>query len=339
MNEAARNLYLFNPENDLALAAGIERYTPPRAAVAMSRCGQLLPMWMAEGSDYVLVGDEEALRQAEELRHRYGLKAAAVKQAPPDTTGCEPWGWSLAARRRFLDAGVDSLQLPSDEWLSVHRRLSSRLTTVALCNNLDIEAPVAALTVERAIKAIEHNLSRGHDSFMKMPWSCSGRGVFTTERMNSDMIRHRADDIIRAQGCVMIEPDRHRARDFAALYRIEDGEARFHALSLFDTDATGSYRGNLVISDDEIASRLGIDPMKDVERMAGALTAIIGPHYSGWAGVDMVTTADGSVWPCIELNLRATMGVVAAAMRPFFTRPMLLAPSPVLANPYIPIPS
>ena len=48
-------LHLFNPENDLALAAGAERYTPPRAAAEMARCGQLFPMWLAESADSVLV--------------------------------------------------------------------------------------------------------------------------------------------------------------------------------------------------------------------------------------------------------------------------------------------
>lgn len=334
-----QTLYLFNPENDLALAAGTDNYTPPRAAAELGRCAQLLPMWLADESDAVLVTDDEASHAtARLLKERFGLKAATVTSAPVEIAGCSPWGWSRAARRRFIRAGTAMSLLPSDEWLDRHRRLSSRITTIELCHRLGIEPPVAARSPEEAVAAVAANECHGLHSFLKMPWSCSGRGVFATDRMSPSQLHRRAADIIRAQGAVMVEPDRHRVRDFAVLYRISDGTAAFHALSLFETGQGGAYSGNLVISDDEIIHRLGTDPMPWAESMAKALTETVGPHYQGWAGVDMMTTVDGHIWPCTELNLRTTMGIVAAAMRPFFDRPMLLAPSPRIDEPYMPQP-
>lgn len=325
-------LHLFNPENDLALAADIERYTPPAAAVALARCGQLLPAWLADAGDAILVADTEtASREAEELRSRFGIDVSPVSHAPADVAGCSPWGWSRYARRRFADAGVRADMLPDDDTLDRYRRLSSRTVTVDLCRCLGLEPPVVAYDADGAMAAVAANEERGAASYLKMPWSSSGRGVFTTARMTAVQTERRAADIIRSQGLVMIEPDRRRVADFAALYRIEDGEARFYALSVFATDERGAYRGNLVLPDSAIIDRLGVDPMPPAMAMADALSAVVAPCYTGWAGVDMVVTSYGSVWPCIELNLRATMGVVAAAMRPYFSDPMLLAPSP--ANP------
>ena len=48
------NAYLFNPENDLALAAGTANYTPPKNALLLSNCGRLLPIWYAAPESVVL---------------------------------------------------------------------------------------------------------------------------------------------------------------------------------------------------------------------------------------------------------------------------------------------
>ncbi len=332
-------LHLFNPENDLALAANHERYTPPAAAVALRRCGALIPAWLAEPGDCVLVANDQEAQAAEELRLLYGIKINAVSMAESGTDDFRPWGWSRHARRCFIDAGADPEHLPDDCRLDRHRQLSSRLTTVDICEYLGLEPPVVAETVEDAMRAVAENHDRTHDgSYMKMPWSSSGRGVVPTAGMKPELISRRAADRIRSQGCVVIEPDRCRRADFAVLYRIEGGKARFHALSAFATDSRGSYRGNLVMPDSAIVDHIGIDPTYWIEKMSEAMTAVIASDYTGWAGVDMVTTESGRIYPCIEINLRATMGVVAAAMRPYFSRPMLLAPSPANPRSHIPMP-
>ena len=42
------NLYLFNPENDLAIAFGGENYTPPPAAQLIGKELSTLPLWYAD---------------------------------------------------------------------------------------------------------------------------------------------------------------------------------------------------------------------------------------------------------------------------------------------------
>ncbi len=52
--------------------------------------------------------------------------------------------------------------------------------------------------------------------------------------------------------------------------------------------------------------------------MERALDAVIAPHYTGPLGVDMMVARTGGgerfVMPCVEVNLRYTMGFVAMAV-------------------------
>ena len=55
-----------------------------------------------------------------------------------------------------------------------------------------------------------------------------------------------------------------------------------------------------------------------VEALRQTLTTLVAPHYAGPLGADMIlyrtSTGSTSINPCVELNLRHTMGMVAAAL-------------------------
>lgn len=51
-----------------------------------------------------------------------------------------------------------------------------------------------------------------------------------------------------------------------------------------------------------------------ISRLENILPRIIGTTYRGWLGVDMMTYMIGGIekiMPCVELNLRMTMGIAA----------------------------
>ncbi|MDE7396293.1 MAG: hypothetical protein K2M98_01050, partial [Muribaculum sp.] len=87
--------------------------------------------------------------------------------------------------------------------------------------------------------------------------------------------------------------------------------------SMFTTAPSGSYTGNFVGEDSEIIRRLetlGADPsiLQSIStNLEKILSDYVGDSYNGWLGVDMLLCEDGTIIPCIELNLRMTMGVVA----------------------------
>lgn len=306
-------VHLFNPENDLALAAGVMAYTPPHGAALLRDAGRLLPAWWADDGDYIIADSRFALR-ADALRH-----FADVRFVDTDYVGdamvncCCPWGWSFGAVDELKRAGVPRESMPDDAAINRMRWLSHRRSALVILSNLGIGGAKEAYTVDEVALYLQRCNGR---AYMKSPWSCSGRGVVAVSSLSQGTIMSMAAGIIRRQGSVILEPALDRVADFAALFYAGGDGVRFARWSLFETSRDGNYTGNIVTSDNELERRLSsVVPIPCVEaavaRMERELTNLIGPDYCGPLGVDMMVTADG-FHPCVEINLRRTMGFVAA---------------------------
>lgn len=305
--------FFFNPENDLALAVGSPRFTPPKGALAVRRAGRLLPLFWAGADDEVLVDSLDCAEEAERLKSRFGLDGHIVTTAQPYNVP-EPWGWSLYTRNLFADSGIDASMLPDDTTLETLRQLSHRRTSIDINRDLGIDSdllPVEAATLEDARKAIGH----WGKAVIKLPWSSSGRGVIYSFASPEETLHGYLRGMIRRQGSVILEPYRDRIQDFAMLFYSDGTTARFRGLSMFITDGRGFYSGNLVMRQEDMSGRLPFDHRIWASRLEHSLTKIIAPAYRGWMGVDMMTCRglDGNmeVVPCVEINLRKTMGVAA----------------------------
>lgn len=289
-------VHWFNPENDLALAADLSNYTPPRPAAALRRAGAWLPSLWAAPDDMVLVTDSD-------------MPIPAGDYTPA------PWGWSQYTRTVFLHQGANPGLMPSEEQISRIRQLSHRRSAakvLRLCGTPERFIPIEATDTDSAIKAIR---DMDGDAIVKLPWSCSGRGIMATRAMPHRRLRDTVEGMIRRQGSVMIEPRYERLKDFATLYYLSDGKAEYRGLSVFATDRSGNYTGNIIAPQSELWSLPGIDLTPYIESLTPALTEVFGHDYTGWAGVDMLSyrTERGAiaVAPCIEVNLRMTMGIAA----------------------------
>lgn len=330
-------LHFYNPENDLALASGLVRYTPPSVAVRMRRAGCLLPLFWADEGDAVLVIDDYDREQAERIVRRDGLKGRIVEQAPEGFRP-DPWGWSSYTAEVFRRAGVDEGLLPSARELEQLRQLSHRRTSIEILRRLGVDEgllPVEARSVEEALAAVK----RFGEGVVKQPWSCSGRGVFYSGELSLSKMSEIISGTVRRQGSVIVEPRFERRQDFAMLFRVESGNVRFHGYSLFQTLPGGFYSGNVVAPQEFIASKLPTELTEPlIPRLEQILAELIPAWYDGWAGIDMLTysptpelsasdaKASTLICPCIELNLRRTMGVaaLAAAGRIGVSDPLLL---------------
>lgn len=312
--------YLFNPENDLALAADTAHFTPPKAAREVHAAGALLPLWWAGNGDVVIAPDEMA-QEAERIRRKYGLTAqTACKVDLSLPCSPQPWGWSKDARRQFMDAGIDRRLLPDDEWLARHRDLSHRRTSIELLRAIGEREELIPVEAHTPAEALEAIARWGGDAYIKLPWSGSGRGVFRTKGMSAERLMSYIEGFIRRQGSVMVEKTRDKVKDFAMLFEATDSGVNFRGLSYFVTDARGAYGGNMVASQNDIIKALGTDPRYLAPQVEAALGNIIGEDYRGWLGVDMMTerrdsTGKVEIVPCVEVNLRMTMGVAALLIR------------------------
>lgn len=288
-------IYIFNPENDMALADGTAGYTPPATIQQMRRELYWLPNWWAGEGDIVWDGEQK------------------LSLSEGDTVS--PWGWSPALVHQLRGAGVGPEFMPTREQLDYIRRLSHRQTAVeALARQREdglLDGRLRGRSVVcRTWEEVREAVGRWDDTILKMPWSSSGRGLMTATSPNLEAWCRR---VIRQQGAVVAEERLPKVADFAMEFHCDGrGGVEYRGLSLFFTGEYGSYSGNWVAPEIQkftwLTQYMPPQALVDIRRWwEQYLTRFA---YSGPVGVDMMLCRDG-ICPCIEINWRMTMGMVA----------------------------
>ncbi|MBR4552751.1 MAG: hypothetical protein IKO20_03405 [Bacteroidaceae bacterium] len=295
-------LHIFNPGHDDALAAGTPYYTHARVARKIEDSLWQLPRLWAEENDVVI--KLHALKDFHEWD-----KVKAI----------EPWGWDAALVHQLEKAGAPSHLLPDATTLHAIRTFSNRQTAVKLLQLIDKPPFVEsyfATTWEEVCDYVAHH----RHVIAKAPWSCSGRGLVSLSPTSDVRQQKRIVAILNKQGGIALEPFYERTADFAMEFEaVKDGNVRFIGLSRFYTDRKGQYTGNLVASDINILKGLAPFPFPHVkEQICEATRQLLGGLYSGPFGIDMLQfRKEDKIYthPCVEINLRHTMGCVAIALR------------------------
>lgn len=315
-------LSVFNPDHDLALANGEPHYMPPRSARCMAVDLALLPAWYAP-SGAVLAPSAYNLAFLKEMQERFPLPVSLVTEAEDLSLfdAVTPWGWDLAVRKRLCGLGVMESALPSVECLEEVRRLSHRRQAVELLAELRAggsfcgeSAWLSCLSDCRAF------VESREACVLKAPWSGSGKGLYWCKGVFTPHLEQWCARLIERQGGVVGEPVYNKVEDFAMEFYVDaSGQASFAGYSLFRTGGGGAYEGNLLLPDGAIEQRLGsYVAASDLQRLQRVLSEKLavrfGSVYRGYMGVDMmVCSINGqyAVHPCVEVNLRMNMGVVA----------------------------
>jgi hypothetical protein len=159
---------------------------------------------------------------------------------------------------------------------------------------------------------------------LKAPWSSSGRGLrFVTLDTFTPQVKGWLRHLLEAQGSVMAEPFYDKEKDFGMEFFVtETGEIRYDGLSLFHT-ANGAYTGNILATESlkrEMISRyLSLNLLDTVkEKVKQELKTVFKDKYVGPFGIDMMIVKGEKfgLHPCVEINLRRTMGHVALSLSP-----------------------
>lgn len=316
------SLWIFNPENDIALGNNLRYFTPPRNAMLLRNHGAMLPAWIAKPGDMVFT---ENSTDAEWLDNMSDILKKEISILTPGNISrvshvC-PWGWSRAIVENLARTGISRNLMPDPQRIERIRALSHRRSSVTINRKLLGTGMKAALPVEFSdIGSLRSYLDAHNRVVMKSPWSSSGRGVIYSEKMDTARMLSLAEGIIKNQGSVMIEQMFNKIIDFAMLFKIGTDGAQYIGLSVFDTLSTGNYTGNLIASESHLSGMIGrfvghlyLEQLK--QSLENILTELIGDAYIGVCGIDMMVhkNADGTyaLAPCVELNLRHTMGYIA----------------------------
>ncbi len=354
-------LHIFNPSTEIALARNTPSFTPAKQIVEFEKHLCLLPALYAKHGSSILLTHALKQEQASSLPYysiagERGMQLLTIEGLRRWTGSIAPWGWNKALLHT-LNRAECTKDLPGEHAVEMVRNLAHRRTTIRVWQQLlhyaDSERmltscsslwrsmmPRCFSTVAEAMQFID---TQEKQTVLKSPWSSSGRGVFFTSAAEAEQIHRRVTDTIRAYGSVLIEPLWNRARDFASEWVYTDGAVKFLGFSLFTTDDAGRYAGNLVAPQDCLRSEIGRYVPADltdaaISALAAVLPSVLAPlansdgrvfHF----GIDMLADTEGRLNPCVEINLRQTMGHVALRLHELTDAEFLFIPGKELPVP------
>ena len=336
-------LHIFNPEHDLALASALPNFTAPHAGRQLRHDLAWLPLLWAKEGDAVVVDDvalsKKALSKRQWLKKHVHVDFVDWRNlAGMNPHSIDPWGWDAALRWRLLRCGVAEHLLPTDTDIDHIRQLSHRRTAMTLLHQLRADLP-DTIGIQHECSTIDDVLTQAEvygRVVLKAPWSSSGRGVrfctFTDLSTDaSSSVVGWLHNTLERQGSVMLEPYYNKVKDFGMEFLCDAaGQVSCLGLSLFHTQ-NGAYTGNLIATErakESVITRyVPADLLeKTKEMVCRRASVLLGGKYRGPFGVDMMLCSSQasasalSLHPCVELNLRRTMGHAALAVSAIVNR-------------------
>lgn len=325
-------LNIFNPEHDLALAANMPTFTPPHAARQLRYDLSFIASLWADNGSVILTEDEErAQREYAKIRSSLSnigintledirfVKPLEIGKIQIDEVNL--WGWDIAIATQLRTNGINDSAIPGGQQLERIRELSHRNTAVKFLPTLrDINGTVGESFICHSLEEVEQWLKHYNSIVIKAPWSSSGRGL----RFGFDTLTGHQNgwvsNVIKNQGCVIVEPYFKKAKDFGMEFICnKDGIISYCGLSLFGTH-NGAYTGNLLATEHkkrEILSKyLDLETLSELEKSICTHLPDYIKGYTGPIGIDMMALHNGTIHPCVEINLRRTMGHVALNISP-----------------------
>lgn len=290
---------VFNPEHDLALANGDRYYIAPRNIRDMA-C-DLSPLLEFIKCNHSIV-----------------------------------WGWDTAVAEQLYRSGIAREALPTDLALAALRQRSGRQTAHHFLHAFRTNNPnrpyLGESTIIHKIEEIAPYIACHKHIILKNPLSSSGKGLrhLSIGDEQSKTIEW-ANALIQRHGYLTAEPYYIKVLDFAMEFYVAEGQCRFFGYSLFTTNHHGRYEKNILIEDKKIETILSnYIPRRALHALQTWVmqhTDLIIPtewdtsQFPLHFGIDMMIVKGESadtpfaLHPCVEINLRLNMGIIAHEVR------------------------
>ena len=333
-----RKLCVFNPSHDSVMQYGTRAVTPPQIATKMWRSmGALACLWSDdEQSDTLtedMIGSTDFTQYDciepwgwDATLKRSLLKLGVREDVMPDNDEIERIR-CLSNRKNFVSLLGELRRLPNTVGEAKYVENCDELRSFLECDasNFIMKAPWSSS-------------GRGIYKVTNLPLAppkegseVTGYGVQVTENRKpkthnqkpttpaSKPQNQQCLNCMKKQGGIMVEPYYNKVKDFAMEFEWREGKVNYLGLSLFN-NANNAYDGNLIASEERKRELLGayadlnaIDDIREeiMRLMPGVLK---GMNTDTPFGVDMMIVDDGGelkIHPCVEVNLRRTMGYVA----------------------------
>lgn len=252
-----KQILLFNPEHDLALANGDRHFIAPRNIREMA---------------HDLADIMEAILPSSDSESSFISPLASAHPVP--------WGWDPAVVEQFKRMGITAQELPTDDALAALSRRSERITAhQILCNFRKAHTDNAFIgesLVARTFDEIADFAERHQHILLKAPLSGSGKGLRhvnkeglplspsgggtpeSSEQSGGGMlslssslkkVESWANALIRRHGYLTAEPYYNKVQDFAMEFIADATGCHFIGYSYFITDGHGRYIASRLMSD------------------------------------------------------------------------------------------
>lgn len=316
--DSTGRLFIFNPDCELAIANGGKYYMPPSNIVQMAEDLAFLPAYLGGAGDKVLVKN-----MPDEYFMKTVIRPLRVACCPVTEENCAvgglrgmAWGSSPRMNHWLACRGM------GEEWRTEQKDWYSRKTALEGLIRLQKKLPFIEKSIIprvcQRITEIEEFIREG-SYIVKAPWSSSGKGILCVEKSLAEKEKEWISGMLGRQGYLMLEKKLQKVQDFAMEFRAEEGKVVFIGWSAFTTGSRGEYRGNYIGPQSKVENSLNAAvgyPLTEQlkETMPEILKGLL-PIYKGYLGVDMMLYRDTEgkmrVHPCLEINLRCNMGIVA----------------------------
>lgn len=323
-------LHYFNPGHEAAVLNASPYYIPPANVRQLQWDLAFLPAWYAEPGDQVLLPAPLDADYALLLQRHFPTLPRPVTDAEVTDDTASPWGISPQALHHLEGIACRqkvTLRLPA--WHDAYRYLNSRAAARDCLSTLlealpDIDPALLPRPCGREdeVRAIIHHSA--HVWLAKAPYSSSGRGLLWLPRHDlPEKTRDVLRGMLRKQGRVYVERVLDKVADFSMQFACDGaGRTSFIGYSHFTTNDRGAYTGHFLHSHERIVNYLvsyvGRELLEDVQRHLVTFFNKCASFYPGPVGVDMLVYRDNGRYrlhPCLEINLRHSMGYLALMLQ------------------------
>ncbi|MDR1527930.1 MAG: hypothetical protein LBS46_09745 [Dysgonamonadaceae bacterium] len=336
-------IHCFNPGHETAVLNASRHYQPAANQVKMQQELAFLPAWYAEPGDFVWVEEELTDRFRKDTEDfNLNVQTLSINQCKERANALsgqsiDLWGVSPQSIYRFEQIGRQyGLEWHTPVWKEEFRRLGSRITShdvlVYLVKTIpELNRHLIPKFVSSREELEEYLVNHPGKWLVKSPFSSSGRGlVWLPPGLPAPSERQVISGMLKKQSQVSIEKVWDKVMDFSMHFAIDTKHSiRFVGYSVFQTNEKGAYKSSSIAAQEILESQISRFIPPDLLSTAGnellnILQKTYASCYSGNIGVDMLvyrTDNEYHLHPCVEINMRKSMGYLAIALHHKYLHP------------------
>ena len=311
---------VFNPEHDLALANGDKHFIAPKNIREMAK--DLTPLLEVMDDEDIMVWGWDHSIKSHLLRMGIASDMLPTDEALTKLRTCSERQSAHHLLRAFHADHPDGLY--TGESILAHS-IDDIAAYATQHGHIILKDPLSSSGkgLRHVKEHQEAHLSPPYEGGLEAP-RC--QHPLTYREGWGGSISSWANALIKRHGYLTAEPFYDKAQDFAMEFCIRDGQCHFIGYSLFNTNHHGRYESNLLMADEKIENLLAQYVPHSALHEVRDWVISHNNHFipTEWNttkhplyfGIDMMiveTTANSrfALHPCVEINLRLNMGIIA----------------------------